>query len=83
MVVSKLEVRALGNTGLKLNNMSFGVFPLDNVFSPVFESDIVVSICEAFVSEPTSSTPPCNDKFLQSYSPSNLQLSNLTHHLYH
>ncbi|KAK8586805.1 hypothetical protein V6N13_085827 [Hibiscus sabdariffa] len=48
MAVPKLELRALGNTGLKLSSVGFGASPLGSVFGPVSESDAVASVREAF-----------------------------------
>ncbi|KAL5561112.1 hypothetical protein UlMin_030859 [Ulmus minor] len=44
----KLELRALGNTGLKLSCVGFGASPLGNVFGPVSEEDAIASVREAF-----------------------------------
>ncbi|GMI99280.1 L-galactose dehydrogenase [Hibiscus trionum] len=48
MAVPKQELRALGNTGLKLSSVGFGASPLGSVFGPVSESDAVASVREAF-----------------------------------
>ncbi|XP_061959455.1 L-galactose dehydrogenase-like isoform X2 [Populus nigra] len=43
-----LELRPLGNTGLKLSCVGFGASPLGSVFGPVSEHDAVSSVREAF-----------------------------------
>uniref|UniRef100_A0A2P2JIL5 NADP-dependent oxidoreductase domain-containing protein n=1 Tax=Rhizophora mucronata TaxID=61149 RepID=A0A2P2JIL5_RHIMU len=43
-----LELRLLGNTGLKLSCVGFGASPLGSVFGPVSEHDAVSSVREAF-----------------------------------
>ncbi|PPD83118.1 hypothetical protein GOBAR_DD19947 [Gossypium barbadense] len=48
MAVPKLEMRPLGNTGLKLSSVGFGASPLGSVFGSVSESDAVASVLEAF-----------------------------------
>ncbi|KAF8404781.1 hypothetical protein HHK36_009670 [Tetracentron sinense] len=45
---TKLELRELGNTGLKLSCVGFGASPLGNVFGLVSEEDAVASVREAF-----------------------------------
>lgn len=44
----KLELRPLGNTGLKLSSVGFGASPLGNVFGPVSEHDANASVLQAF-----------------------------------
>lgn len=44
----KLELRPLGNTGLKLSCVGFGASPLGNVFGAVTEEDANASVREAF-----------------------------------
>ncbi|KAJ4716043.1 L-galactose dehydrogenase [Melia azedarach] len=44
----KLELRPLGNTGLRLSCVGFGASPLGNVFGPVLENDAISSVREAF-----------------------------------
>lgn len=44
----KLELRPLGNTGLKLSCVGFGASPLGNVFGPVSEHDANASVLQAF-----------------------------------
>lgn len=44
----KLELRPLGNTGLKLSCVGFGASPLGNVFGPVSERDANASVLQAF-----------------------------------
>ena len=46
--MSKLELRELGNTGLKLNCVGFGALPLGNVFGIVSEEEANASVREAF-----------------------------------
>ncbi|XP_002518304.2 L-galactose dehydrogenase [Ricinus communis] len=43
-----LELRALGDTGLKLSCVGFGASPLGRVFGPVSEDDAIASVREAF-----------------------------------
>lgn len=43
-----LELRELGNTGLKLSCVGFGASPLGNVFGPVSGEDAIASVREAF-----------------------------------
>ncbi|KAI5604016.1 hypothetical protein BDE02_01G257200 [Populus trichocarpa] len=43
-----LELRPLGNTGLKLSCVGFGASPLGSVFGPVSEHDAISSVREAF-----------------------------------
>ncbi|KAJ8764741.1 hypothetical protein K2173_009132 [Erythroxylum novogranatense] len=43
-----LELRPLGNTGLKLSCVGFGASPLGNVFGSVSEQDALDSVREAF-----------------------------------
>ncbi|KAI4296489.1 hypothetical protein L6164_036442 [Bauhinia variegata] len=45
---SKLELRELGNTGLKLSCVGFGASPLGNVFGSVSEEEAIASVREAF-----------------------------------
>ncbi|KAJ0078427.1 hypothetical protein Patl1_37246 [Pistacia atlantica] len=44
----KMELRPLGNTGLRLSAVGFGASPLGSVFGPVSEADAVSSVREAF-----------------------------------
>lgn len=44
----KLQLRDLGNTGLKTSSVGFGASPLGSVFSPVSEEDAVAAVREAF-----------------------------------
>lgn len=44
----KLELRKLGNTGLKISSVGFGASPLGSVFGPVSEDDAVASVRQAF-----------------------------------
>ena len=46
--VGKVELRPLGNTGLKLSCVGFGASPLGNVFGPVSEDDAISSVHQAF-----------------------------------
>ncbi|KAM3742559.1 hypothetical protein ACB098_07G077100 [Castanea mollissima] len=46
--MSKLELRELGNTGLKLSCVGFGASPLGNVFGTVSEEEANASVREAF-----------------------------------
>ncbi|KDP35919.1 hypothetical protein JCGZ_09891 [Jatropha curcas] len=43
-----LELRPLGNTGLKLSCVGFGASPLGKVFGPVSEDDAIASVRQAF-----------------------------------
>nr|ACG75921.1 galactose dehydrogenase [Malpighia glabra] len=43
-----LELRPLGNTGLKVSCVGFGASPLGSVFGPCSEHDAVASVREAF-----------------------------------
>ncbi|KAK1567665.1 hypothetical protein Q3G72_015012 [Acer saccharum] len=43
-----MELRPLGNTGLRLSCVGFGASPLGNVFGPVSENDAISSVREAF-----------------------------------
>ncbi|CAL1356969.1 unnamed protein product [Linum trigynum] len=43
-----LELRPLGNTGLKLSCVGFGASPLGNTFGPVSEQDALATVREAF-----------------------------------
>ncbi|KAG7976533.1 hypothetical protein I3843_06G153800 [Carya illinoinensis] len=45
---ASLELRELGNTGLKLSCVGFGASPLGNVFGPVSDEDAIASVGEAF-----------------------------------
>ncbi|KAK2662776.1 hypothetical protein Ddye_001350 [Dipteronia dyeriana] len=45
---TKMELRPLGNTGLRLSCVGFGASPLGNVFGPVSENDAISSVREAF-----------------------------------
>lgn len=44
----KLELRELGNTGLKVSCVGFGASPLGNVFGNVSLDDAIASVREAF-----------------------------------
>ncbi|CAD5329858.1 unnamed protein product [Arabidopsis thaliana] len=46
--MTKIELRALGNTGLKVSAVGFGASPLGSVFGPVAEDDAVATVREAF-----------------------------------
>ncbi|CAI9104175.1 OLC1v1002805C5 [Oldenlandia corymbosa var. corymbosa] len=46
--VPSLELRPLGNTGLKLSSVGFGASPLGRVFGPVSEEEAIFSVGEAF-----------------------------------
>lgn len=46
--MTKLELRDLGTTGLKLSCVGFGASPLGNVFGLVSEDDAIASVREAF-----------------------------------
>ena len=46
--MAKLELRELGNTGLKLSCVGFGASPLGNVFGTVSEEEANASVREAF-----------------------------------
>jgi L-galactose dehydrogenase len=45
---SKVELRELGNTGLKVSCVGFGASPFGNVFGTVSEDDAISSVREAF-----------------------------------
>lgn len=45
---SNLELRPLGNTGLKVSSVGFGASPLGSVFGPVSEDEAIASVREAF-----------------------------------
>ncbi|XP_062178001.1 L-galactose dehydrogenase [Alnus glutinosa] len=45
---SKVELRELGNTGLKVSCVGFGASPFGNVFGTVSEEDAISSVGEAF-----------------------------------
>ncbi|XP_010271542.1 PREDICTED: L-galactose dehydrogenase [Nelumbo nucifera] len=45
---SKLELRELGKTGMKLSCVGFGASPLGNVFGPVSGEDAIATVREAF-----------------------------------
>lgn len=46
--VPKLELRPLGNTGLKLSCVGFGASPLGSVFGPVTEEEGIAAVIDAF-----------------------------------
>ncbi|KAI3930710.1 hypothetical protein MKX01_037156 [Papaver californicum] len=46
--MAKLELRELGNTGLKLSSVGFGASLLGNVFGNVSEKDAIDTVREAF-----------------------------------
>lgn len=48
MAANPLELRPLGNTGLKLSCVGFGASPLGNVFGVVSESDAIATVRRAF-----------------------------------
>lgn len=48
MAMPKLQLRPLGNTGLKVSSVGFGASPLGKVFGPVSEEEAVASVLEAF-----------------------------------
>ncbi|KAL4581053.1 hypothetical protein LXL04_017261 [Taraxacum kok-saghyz] len=43
-----LELRSLGNTGLKLSCVGFGASPLGSVFGPVSDEEAIATVREAF-----------------------------------
>ncbi|KAI5661268.1 hypothetical protein M9H77_20591 [Catharanthus roseus] len=43
----KLELRPLGNTGLKLSSVGFGASPLGRVFGPVSEEEAIAAVSQA------------------------------------
>nr|AAO18639.1 galactose dehydrogenase [Actinidia deliciosa] len=45
--MTTLDLRPLGNTGLKLSSVGFGASPLGNVFGPVSDHDAIASVREA------------------------------------
>lgn len=45
--MAKLELRELGNTGLKISCVGFGASPLGNVFGPVSDHEAIASVREA------------------------------------
>ncbi|KAG6425002.1 hypothetical protein SASPL_115425 [Salvia splendens] len=48
MALTPLELRPLGNTGLKLSSLGFGASPLGNVFGVVSEADAIATVRQAF-----------------------------------
>ncbi|XP_050363122.1 L-galactose dehydrogenase [Argentina anserina] len=46
--MAKVQLRELGNTGLKLSCVGFGASPLGNVFGPVSDEEAIGSVREAF-----------------------------------
>ncbi|XP_057788023.1 L-galactose dehydrogenase [Salvia miltiorrhiza] len=48
MALTPLELRPLGNTGLKLSCVGFGASPLGNVFGHVSEADAIATVRQAF-----------------------------------
>ncbi|OMO92107.1 Aldo/keto reductase [Corchorus olitorius] len=48
MPAPKLELRRLGNTGLKVSSVGFGASPLGSRFCPVSEEDAIATVREAF-----------------------------------
>lgn len=48
MAAQTLQLRPLGNTGLKLSSVGFGASPLGKVFGDVSEQDAVAAVREAF-----------------------------------
>ncbi|XP_071729913.1 L-galactose dehydrogenase-like [Rutidosis leptorrhynchoides] len=45
---NSLELRSLGNTGLKLSCVGFGASPLGSVFGPVSDEEAIATVREAF-----------------------------------
>lgn len=48
MAAQTLQLRSLGNTGLKLSSVGFGASPLGKVFGDVSEQDAFDAVREAF-----------------------------------
>ncbi|XP_047341452.1 L-galactose dehydrogenase [Impatiens glandulifera] len=48
MAAPALELRSLGNTGLKLSCVGFGASPLGKVFGPVTDEEAISSVRQAF-----------------------------------
>ncbi|XP_052192030.1 L-galactose dehydrogenase [Diospyros lotus] len=46
--MGSLELRPLGNTGLKVSSVGFGASPLGNVFGAVCDEEAIASVREAF-----------------------------------
>ncbi|GMI71990.1 L-galactose dehydrogenase [Hibiscus trionum] len=64
MAVPNLELRPLGNTGLKLSSVGFGASPFDNLFRPVSESEAFRLGINFF---DTSPVPPATIDVILSY----------------
>ncbi|KAK9073981.1 hypothetical protein SSX86_006576 [Deinandra increscens subsp. villosa] len=47
-MANSLELRSLGNTGLKLSCVGFGASPLGSVFGPVSDEQAIATVREAF-----------------------------------
>ncbi|KAK4744952.1 hypothetical protein SAY87_011264 [Trapa incisa] len=45
---TRVELRELGNTGLRISSVGFGASPLGNVFGPVSEDEAIATVREAF-----------------------------------
>ncbi|KAI7731447.1 hypothetical protein M8C21_026871 [Ambrosia artemisiifolia] len=45
---NSLDLRPLGNTGLKLSSVGFGASPLGSVFGPVSDEEAIATVREAF-----------------------------------
>ena len=43
-----MELRELGNTGLKLSSVGFGASPLGSVFGPVSDEVAIATVAQAF-----------------------------------
>ena len=77
-----LELRPLGNTGLKLSCVGFGASPLGSVFGPVSEHDAISSVREAFrLGINFFDTSPYVSSFSMNYS-FNLPLLLFIYHLF-
>ncbi|WOH04853.1 hypothetical protein DCAR_0624265 [Daucus carota subsp. sativus] len=46
--MAKMELRELGNTGLKLSSVGFGASPLGSVFGPVSDEVAIATVAQAF-----------------------------------
>ncbi|KAL1812089.1 hypothetical protein ACET3Z_022154 [Daucus carota] len=46
--MAKMELRELGNTGLKLSSVGFGASPLGSVFGPVSDEVAIATVARAF-----------------------------------
>ncbi|KAK1418260.1 hypothetical protein QVD17_27403 [Tagetes erecta] len=47
-MANSLELRSLGNTGLKISSVGFGASPLGSVFGPVSDEEAIATVREAF-----------------------------------